>query len=177
MEGEGRTWPVQIFATDWNGTGIERARTGLYPKSIAERVSPERLRRFFYELDGKYRVAKTIRDLCVFAKHNVLEDPPFSRMDVISCRNMLIYLEPVMQEHLLPTLHYALKSAGVLLLGGSESTGVHHDLFDPIDAKHRLYGRKPTANRLPPPLIEGLRLAPHKHAPPMAAAGAHRDEG
>ncbi len=177
MEREGRTWPVQIFATDLNGTGIERARTGLYPKSIAERVSPERLRRFFYELDGKYRVAKAIRDLCVFAKHNVLEDPPFSRMDVISCRNMLIYLEPVMQEHLLPTLHYALKSAGVLLLGGSESTGVHHDLFDPIDAKHRLYGRKPTANRLPPPLIEGLRLDRHKHAPPMAAVEARRGEG
>src|SRR5258705_4721939 len=156
MEREGRTWPVQIFATDLNGTGIQRARTGLYPKSIADSGCPERLRRFFYELDGKYRVAKAIRDLGVFAKHNVLEDPPFSRMDVISCRNMLIYLEPVMQQHLLPTLHYALKSAGVLLLGGSESTGVHHDLFDPIDAKHRFYGRKPTANRLPPPLIEGF---------------------
>src|SRR5882762_4178654 len=177
MEQEGRTWPVQIFATDLNGTGIERARTGLYPKSVAERVSPERLRRYFYELDGKYRVAKAIRDMCVFAKHNVLEDPPFSRMDVISCRNMLIYLEPVMQEHLLPTLHYALKSAGVLLLGGSESTGVHQDLFDPIDAKHRLYGRKPTANRLPPPLIEGLRLDRHKHAPPVAAVEARRGEG
>ncbi len=177
MEREGRTWPVQIFATDLNGTGIERARTGLYPKSIAERVSPERLRRFFYELDGKYRVAKTIRDLCVFAKHNVLEDPPFSRMDVITCRNMLIYLEPVMQQHLLPTLHYALKSTGVLLLGGSESTGVHTDLFDPIDAKHRFYGRKPTANRLPPPLIEGSRLDRHKHTPPVATVEARRGEG
>src|SRR6266508_3174633 len=177
MEREGRTWPVQIFATDLNGTGIERARTGLYPKGIAERVSPERLRRFFYELDGKYRVAKTIRDLCVFAKHNVLEDPPFSRMDVITCRNMLIYLEPVMQQHLLPTLHYALKSTGVLLLGGSESTGVHTDLFDPIDAKHRFYGRKPTANRLPPPLIEGSRLDRHKHTPPVATVEARRGEG
>src|SRR6266508_2793835 len=177
MEREGRTWPVQIFATDLNGTGIERARTGLYPKSIAERVSPERLRRFFYELDGKYRVAKTIRDLCVFAKHNVLEDPPFSRMDVITCRNMLIYLEPVMQQHLLPTLHYALKSTGVLLLGGSESTGVHIDLFDPIDAKHRFYGRKATANRLPPPLIEGSRLDRHRHTPPVAAVEARRGEG
>src|SRR6266576_3262558 len=174
MEREGRTWPVQIFATDLNGTGVERARTGLYPKSIAERVSPERLRRFFYELDGKYRVAKAIRDLCVFAKHNVLEDPPFSRMDVISCRNLLIYLEPVMQQHLLPTLHYALKSTGVLLLGGSESTGVHNDLFDPIDAKHRFYGRKATANRLPPPLIEGSREGRHRHTPPAVAVEARR---
>src|SRR3989442_1782063 len=157
--------------------GVERARTGLYPKSIAERVSPERLRRFFYELDGKYRVAKAIRDLCVFAKHNVLEDPPFSRIDVISCRNMLIYLEPVMQQYLLPTLHYALRSTGVLLLGGSESTGVHNDLFDPIDPKHRFYGRKPTANRLPPPLVEGARLGRPRHTPPVAAVEARRGEG
>src|SRR5947208_11104396 len=139
MEREGRTWPVQIFATDLNGTAIERARSGLYPKSIADRVAPERLRRYFYELDGKFRVAKAIRDLCVFAKHNVLEDPPFSRMDVISCRNVLIYLEPVLQQHLMPTVHYALKSSGVLLLGGSESTGAFGDLFDPIDGKHRFY--------------------------------------
>src|SRR2546423_3753113 len=158
MEREGRSWPVQIFATDLNGMAIERARSGLYPKSIADRVAPERLRRYFYELDGKFRVAKAIRDLCVFAKHNVLEDPPFSRMDVISCRNVLIYLEPVLQQHLMPTVHYALKSAGVLLLGGSESTGASSELFEPLDAKHRFYGRQPTANRLPPPVIEASPL-------------------
>jgi two-component system CheB/CheR fusion protein len=177
MEREGRTWPVQIFATDLNGAGIERARGGLYPKSIAARVTPERLRRYFYELDGKFRVAKAIRDLCVFAKHNVLEDPPFSRMDLISCRNMLIYLEPVLQHHLMPTLHYALKSAGVLLLGGSESTGVHGELFDPIDGKHRFYGRRPTANRLPPPLVDGSRLDRRKHPLAAAQAEARRGEG
>src|SRR5882762_8271881 len=177
MEREGRTWPVQIFATDLNGTGIERARTGLYPKSIAERVAPERLRRFFYELDGKYRVAKTIRDLCVFAKHNVLEDPPFSRMDVISCRNMLIYLEPVMQEHLMPTLHYSLKSAGVLLLGGSESTGAYSDLFDPIDPKRRFYGRKPNTSRVPPPLIDRSLLDRRRQAAQAAAVERPRGDG
>src|SRR6267154_5159857 len=163
MEREGRTWPVQIFATDLNGTGIERARTGLYPKSIAERVSPERLRRFFYELDGKYRVAKAIRDLCVFAKHNVLVDPPFSRLDMVSCRNMLIYLEPVLQQHLIPTLHYALKPSGVMLLGGSESTTAFAPLFEPIDVKHRMYAKKPTAVRLPTSLVPrplGGRSAP-----------------
>src|SRR2546426_2025838 len=88
MEREGRTWPVQIFATDLNGWAIERARAGVYTKSIAERVSSERLRRYFYEFDGKYRAAKGIRDMCVFAKHNVLEDPPFSRIHLTSCRNM-----------------------------------------------------------------------------------------
>src|SRR5438105_6597891 len=176
MEREGRTWPVQVFATDLNGTAIERGRSGLYPKSIADRVAPERLRRYFYELDGKFRVAKAIRDLCLFAKHNVLEDPPFSRMDVISCRNVLIYLEPVLQQHLMPTVHYALKSAGVLLLGGSESTGASSELFESIDGKHRFYGRKPTANRLTPPLIEGSPLDRRKPCPPAMAAEARRGE-
>src|SRR6266496_3532658 len=176
MEREGRTWPVQIFATDLNGPGIERARNGLYPRSIAERVSPERLRRYFYEVDGNFRVAKAIRDLCVFAKHNVLVDSPFSRMDVITCRNMLIYLEPVLQQHLMPTLHYALKSSGVLLLGGSESTGAFGDLFDPIDGKHRFYGRKPNASRLPPLLIDRTALD-RRRASQAIAADARRGEG
>jgi len=153
LEQQGRAWPVQIFATDLNGTAVERARSGVYPKSIADRVSADRLRRYFYELDGKYRVAKAIRDMCVFAKHNVLADPPFSRMDMISCRNMLIYLEPVLQQHLTPTLHYALKPSGVLVLGGSESTNAFTSLFEPIDAKHRIYAKKPTATRLPAPLV------------------------
>src|SRR6266536_735870 len=152
MEQQGRAWPMQVFATDLNGAAVERARSGVYPKSIAERVSAERLRRYFYELDGKYRVAKAIRDMCIFAKHNVLVDPPFSRLDMVSCRNMLIYLEPVLQQHLIPTLHYALKPSGVMLLGGSESTTAFTPLFEPIDAKHRMYAKKPTAVRLPTPL-------------------------
>jgi two-component system CheB/CheR fusion protein len=177
MDREGRTWPVQIFATDLNGAGIERARSGLYPKSIAARVSPERLRRYFYELDGKYRVAKAIRDLCVFAKHNVLEDPPFSRMDVISCRNMLIYLEPVLQQQLMPTLHYALKPSGVLLLGGSESTGTSSELFDPVDAKHRFYGRKANVGQVPPPLLGRPQLDRRRQATSAVAVEARRGEG
>ena len=153
LEQQGRAWPVQIFATDLNGAAVERARSGVYPKSIAERVSAERLRRYFYELDGTYRVAKEIRDMCVFAKHNVLGDPPFSRMDLISCRNLLIYLEPVLQQHLIPTLHYALKPAGLLVLGGSESTGAFAEQFEPVDAKHRIYEKRPSAVRLPAPLL------------------------
>src|SRR4051812_13198332 len=153
MEREGRAWPVQIFATDLNGSGVERARGGIYPKSIAEHVSPERLRRYFYELDGKYRVAKAIRDICVFAKHNVLEDPPFSRMDLLSCRNMLIYLEPVLQQQLLSSLHYALQPSGVLLLGGSDSPGALGTLFEALDPKHRFYTKKPGDVRRPAPVV------------------------
>ncbi len=167
MEQQGRAWPMQVFATDLNGAAVERARSGVYPKSIAERVSAERLRRYFYELDGKYRVAKAIRDMCIFAKHNVLVDPPFSRLDMVSCRNMLIYLEPVLQQHLIPTLHYALKPSGVMLLGGSESTTAFTPLFEPIDVKHRMYAKKPTAVRLPTPLAP--RLLGDRRVPDDAA--------
>ncbi|HWC73148.1 MAG TPA: chemotaxis protein CheB [Gemmatimonadales bacterium] len=153
MDREGRVWPVQIFATDLNGASVERARLGLYPKSISERLSPERLRRYFYEVDGKYRVAKSIRDMCIFAKHNIAADPPFSRMDLISCRNLLIYLEPVLQQHLMPILHYALKPTGFLWLGASETTGPFRELFEAEDAKHRFYLKKPNATRVPVPIL------------------------
>ncbi|HXO20029.1 MAG TPA: chemotaxis protein CheB [Thermoanaerobaculia bacterium] len=135
--------PAQIFATDLNGVAIAKARAGVYPKSIAQNVSPERLRRFFAEVDGSYRVAKSIRDMCVFAQHNVLADPPFSQMDLISCRNLLIYLEPVLQQRVLPLLHYALKPAGFLLLGNSETIGSFRDLFEAEDARHKIYAKKP----------------------------------
>src|SRR5262249_54048520 len=107
-EATGRTVPLQVFATDLNGAGIEQGRAGLYNKSIAHDVSPERLRRFFVEVDGGYRISKSIRDHCVFAKHNVLAAPPFSNIDLVSCRNLLIYLETTLQQRLLPILHYAL---------------------------------------------------------------------
>jgi two-component system, chemotaxis family, CheB/CheR fusion protein len=139
--------PVQIFATDSNQRGIERARAGLYSKNIAEDVSPERLRRFFTEAEGGYRVSKPLRDMCVFARQNIIADPPFSRMDLISCRNLLIYLEPVLQKQILPLLHYALKPAGVLWLGSSETTGAASDLFEPEDKKHRFYTKKPATGR------------------------------
>ncbi len=133
---------VQIFATDLNERSIERARAGLYSKNIAEDVSPERLRRFFTEAEGGYRISKPIRDMCVFARQNIITDPPFSRMDLISCRNLLIYLEPVLQKQVLPLLHYALNPTGVLWLGHSETTGAASGLFEPEDKKHRFYVRK-----------------------------------
>jgi two-component system CheB/CheR fusion protein len=139
--------PVQIFATDLNVKGIEKARASLYSKNIMEDVSPERLRRFFTEVDGGYRVSKPLRDMCVFARQNVVADPPFSRMDLISCRNLLIYLEPALQKQVLPLLHYALRPTGVLWLGSSETTGAASGLFEPEDKRHRFYAKKPTTER------------------------------
>ena len=142
-EAAGSTVPLQVFATDLNAAGIEKARAGVYPKDIAQDVSPERLRRFFAEVDGRYRISKPIRDICVFSRHNVLADPPFSHIDLISCRNLLIYLEPVLQQKIVPILHYALKPAGFLWLGGSETIGSYRDLFEVEDAKHKIYAKKP----------------------------------
>lgn len=139
--------PVQIFATDLNGPGIERARSGIYPKGSLAAVNQDRIQRFFIEEDGRYRVKKTIREMCVFAKHNALSEPPFSKMDLITCRNMLTYLEPVMQKNVLPMLHYALQPQGFLWLGGSETVGNFTDLFKAVDPKNRIYLRMRTMSR------------------------------
>ncbi|HEY4592827.1 MAG TPA: CheR family methyltransferase, partial [Thermoanaerobaculia bacterium] len=147
-EARGSRLPVQVFATDLNAAGIEKARAGVYPKSIAHDVSPERRRRFFAEVDGSYRISKTVRDMCVFARHNVLTDPPFSQMDLISCRNLLIYLDPALQQKVVPLLHYALKPAGFLLLGSSETIGSYRDLFEAADARHKTYAKKSSTRRL-----------------------------
>ncbi len=145
----GRAIPVQVFATDVNGASIEKARAGLYSKNITQDVSPERLRRFFVEEDGSYRISKEIRDRCVFAQHDVLAAPPFSHIDLACCRNLLIYLDSAAQQKLLPTLHYALKPHGFLWLGSSETIGSHRDLFELEEPKHQVYSRKPGPTRLP----------------------------
>lgn len=134
---------VQVFATDLNESVVTTARSGIYPKDISQDVSPERLRRFFVEVDGQYRITKEIREACVFSRHNVLGDPPFSRIDLISCRNVLIYLERVLQQKVVPTLHYALKPGGFLWLGSSETVGAFRNLFEAEDGKHRIYAKKP----------------------------------
>jgi two-component system CheB/CheR fusion protein len=139
--------PVQLFGTDLSQGSIEKARAGIYPESIAGDVSPERLRRFFVKVEGGYRINKTIRDVCVFARQNLLQDPPFSRIDVISCRNVLIYLGPVLQKRIMPVFHYALKPRGFLMLGGAEGVmGAASDLFELMDRKHKIYCRKSTAS-------------------------------
>jgi len=158
--------PVQIFATDIAEKSLDRARAGVYSKNITADVSPERLRRFFTEVEGgRYRVSKPLRDMCVFARQNVIADPPFSRMDLISCRNLLIYLEPTTQKQVLSLLHYALKPAGILWLGSSETAGTATDLFEPEDKRHRFYARKPTAERPRLSYLTGDEARKKDHAP------------
>jgi two-component system, chemotaxis family, CheB/CheR fusion protein len=144
-EATGSQVALQLFATDLNAGSIEKARAGFYAKDIAQDMAPERLRQFFTEVEGGYRIRKGIRDACVFSRHNVLADPPFSRIDLISCRNLLIYLEPVLQQKIVATLHYALKPTGYLWLGGSETIGSFRNLFDVQDAKHKIYAKNHTS--------------------------------
>lgn len=157
--------PVQIFATDIDEIAINRARMGAYPENITQDVSPERLRRFFTQVEGGYQINKGIRDMCVFAGQNVAKDPPFSHLDFISCRNLLIYLGPVLQKRVMRTFHYALKPDGFLLLGAAESIGEFSDLFRAVDAKARIYAKKSVAT---PAHVEfGMPLEPIPHRSPL----------
>ncbi len=149
---------LQIFATDLNDALLDKARAGLYAQTLAADLSPERLRRFFVEEEGGYRVIKPLRQMVVFARQNLISDPPFSRLDLISCRNLLIYLEPAIQKKALPTFHYALKPDGFLLLGSSESVGQFTDLFESVDRKQKLFSRKSVAT--PPHHMPATRRTP-----------------
>lgn len=133
--------PMQVFGTDISDAGIEHARAGIYPESIEADVSPERLRRFFQKRDAGYQITKPVRDLCVFARQNVFKDPPFSNLDLISCRNVLIYFAPELQKRVLPMFHYALNPSGYLILGGSESIGAFADLFAPAHSKQKIFAK------------------------------------
>lgn len=133
---------IQIFATDISETAIAKARTGIYRQNELEDVSPSRLQQFFVKLDGNYQVTKSVRDMCVFAHHNLLKDPPFSKIDLVSCRNVLIYLEPVLQKRALTTFHYSLNEEGYLMLGKSETIGSNTDIFAPFNNSEKIYTRK-----------------------------------
>ena len=133
---------LQIFATDLNESLLNKARTGLYAKSLVQDLSPARLARFFVEEEGGYRANKLIRESVVFARQNMLSDPPFSRMDMVSCRNLLIYIEPALQKRILPMFHYALNPGGTLFLGASESVAGFTELFGPLDRKQKIFVRK-----------------------------------
>ncbi len=140
--------PIQIYATDISETAIEFARNGVYTPSQVANVSPERLYRFFVQVDGGYQVSKAVREVCVFARQNLIGDPPFSRLDLISCRNVLIYLGTPLQKKLLPIFHYGLKSTGFLMLGTSETVGDFTDLFTLCDKKNKIYAKKLTTTRV-----------------------------
>ena len=134
--------PVQIFGTDINDTTLERARAGIYSEGIRSEVAPDRLRRFFTRSETGYRVNKTIREMCIFARQNLAMDPPFSNLDLVSCRNVLIYLAPTLQRRVMPVFHYALRPEGLLMLGASETVGNFADLFALTDKQARIYCKK-----------------------------------
>jgi two-component system CheB/CheR fusion protein len=156
---------VQIFGSDLDSRAIETARAGLYPIGIAGDIAPERLQRFFTKEDSSYRVKKEIRDLVVFATHNILTDAPFTKLDLLSCRNLLIYLEAKAQQKILPLFHYALKPNGILFLGSSETIGGFESLFTVIDRKWKLFRRTaelgtfPHLERFPGGLLKGTTEA------------------
>jgi two-component system CheB/CheR fusion protein len=149
--------PVQLFGTDISEVALSRARLGLYPEAIKEDVSPERLRRFFSRVDGSYQISKHIRENCIFARQDVSKDPPFAHVDLISCRNVLIYMNSALQRHILPVLHYSLNPEGLLLLGTAETVAAASDLFTEIDKAHHIYGRKPVPIRLTLDLAAGKK--------------------
>ncbi len=159
---------IQIFGTDVDAQAIARARRGVFPPSIEAEVSPERLDRFFVKVGKDYQVSRRLRDLIVFSPQNVTKDSPFSRIDLLSCRNLLIYLQPPLQKKLLRLFHYALEPDGYLLLGNSETVGDTADLFSLVDRKNKIYVKK----NLPVPALLSDRAAGDEAARP--SDGEHR---
>ena len=156
----GAAFPVQIFASDISPAAIERARTGKYLENIAADLTQERLNRYFTRIEDGYQINKNLREMCVFTRHNLIDDPPFSKLDLISCRNVLIYLGRV-QKDIIPLFHYALKPTGFLMLGASEAAA-SGDLFLVADREHRIYAKRETARRphLFPAGAHGSRRGP-----------------
>ena len=136
-----KDFSIQIFATDLDCDAIDKAREGVFPATIAKDMSTERLNRYFVEVDRGYQVVKAIRDMVIFAQQNMIKDPPFTKIDILICRNLLIYLTPEIQKKLIPLFHYSLNNGGFLFLGSAESVGNFTDLFKPLDLKSRLYQR------------------------------------
>jgi two-component system, chemotaxis family, CheB/CheR fusion protein len=145
MEELGRRLNVQIFGTDIDADAVNAARAGIFPASIAADVSEARLKRWFSREENHYRVKKSIREMLVFAVQSIIKDPPFTRLDLLCCRNLLIYLGPELQKRLITIFHYSLKPDGLLFLGSSESIGQAHELFGVLDKKGKIYRRKPAS--------------------------------
>jgi len=164
----GASFPVQIFGSDISMQAIEKARAGRYLENIIADMSTERLNRYFTKSDGRYQINKNLREMCVFTRHNLLTDPPFSKLDLVSCRNVLIYLSSV-QKNVIPLFHYALRANGFLMLGVSETAALP-DLFTLVDTEHRIYAKRETA-RKPYPFRSGSGAAfGGGHAEKKAAA-------
>ena len=157
---------MQIFATDLDVKAIDKAREGVFSVNIAEDMSTERLQRYFIKVDRGYQVIKSIRDRVIFAQQNMIKDPPFTKIDILICRNLLIYLIPEIQKKIIPLFHYSLNSGGFLFIGSAESVRNFTDLFKPLDIKSRLYQRLE-------PLIQ---TEPIEYHPPFAPAQSAADE-
>ena len=137
LEASGLSHSVLVFGTDASERVIERARTGIFDENAISTVSPERLGRFFTRSGSGYQINRNVRDRCVFSRHVLGVDPPLSRMDLISCRNLLIYFSPALQQRAIDTLAYAVRPVRYLLVGRAENTGSLSEYFDPVDAEHR----------------------------------------
>ncbi|MGA2590701.1 MAG: chemotaxis protein CheB [Bryobacteraceae bacterium] len=164
----GAAFPVQIFASDISLPAIEKARAGRYLENIAADLTHERLNQNFTKIEGGYQINKNLREMCVFTRHNLIGDPPFSKLDLISCRNVLIYLGNV-QKDILPLFHYALKPAGFLMLGASEGAAAS-DLFSVADREHRIYAKRETARK--PHLFHDAERGSRRGTPAGSNGGA-----
>src|SRR5881398_4073231 len=161
---------IQIFGTDLSESVIQHARAGIYPSAIEKDVSRARLKRFFIKRDSTYQIHRNVRDICTFARQNITADPPFSRLDLISCRNVLIYLSPDLHKRCIPHFHYALNPGGLLILGPAESVGLYDELFKLVDKKNKIYTKEAATVPRPIQFIprRGLELA---HFGPRPVAG------
>jgi len=164
---------IQIFATDVSENIIQRARAGLYPESISMDVSPERLSRFFHETDRGYQISKIIRDMCIFAKQDVSKDPPFSKLDLISCRNVMIYMGVPLERRIIPIFHYALNPEGIVFLGSSETVDSYSDLFAAVDKTYKIFSKKQVSLPLHLDFIPELAVDDHEAA--RSAIKGHPD--
>lgn len=173
FEQAGRSTEVQMFAADVNEQDVTHARAGVYPEGIERDISAERLARFFIKVPGGYQVTRAIREMCVFATHDITQDPPFSKLDLVSFRNVLIYMERPLQDYVLQVLHYALEPGGFLVLGTSESIEADSSRFEVVDKKNKIFSRKPGPAKLLPRTSSFIDRRATAH--PAAPAGA--DEG
>ncbi|MEZ0314090.1 MAG: chemotaxis protein CheB [Myxococcota bacterium] len=159
LASESQSCPIQIFGSDISDAVIDKARQGIFAESALQDVDDERRRRFFTRVEGGYRINKSVRDLCVFVRHDLTADPPFSKLDLVTCRNVLIYFDQPLQKRVLPILHYALNPKGFLMLGRTESISGFASLFSPVDRANKVFSRTATASV--------LRFAPRSEMPPL----------
>ena len=171
-------YSIQVFASDIDENSLSRARQGIYPSAIEADVSPERLERYFTQQGNHYQVKRELRDMVLFSAHSVLRDPPFSRLDLVSCRNLLIYVQREMQDNIFDIFHYALNPGGFLFLGNAESAEMAYELFEAQDKQHRIFKTKPWRGERPriPSLPLNIRNSPRhpSYVPPRFSFGTQR---